>query len=244
METRVERGAKTMTQRSIQAGKTPTVIIRVGADVRVEGWDDERVLANTASRWGLKVERRSASEIGRVRARVGDRVLFDVHLDVKGLTRKDVGAEVTEVAIGSSGQVYVPLGSSVKVYAGKSAEVCDVRGDVAVYAGGDVHTRNVHTLVHASAGGAMDLECETIEGDDVKFEAGRDVRCHIRGLTDARLMINDLGGYWEGVVGEGRAVIRIKAGGDVTLVTDQEVVPQPPDYVLGRVERPPDTSGV
>jgi hypothetical protein len=159
---------------------------------------------------------------------------------VKRLTKKDADAEVTEVGIGSSGQVYVPVGSHVKVYAGKSVEVRDIRGDVAVYAGGDVHTRTVHMLVHATAGGAMDLECESVEGDEVKLSAGRDVRCYIRGLTDAKLMINDLGGYWEGVIGEGRTKVRLTAGGDVTVVTDQEVVPQPPDYVLGRVERPND----
>jgi hypothetical protein len=43
----MEMGAGSMTQRSIQAGKTPTVIVRAGMDVQVEGWDDERVLANT-----------------------------------------------------------------------------------------------------------------------------------------------------------------------------------------------------
>jgi hypothetical protein len=232
-----------MTQRSIQAGQTPTVIVRAGADVRIEGWDDDRVLADTESRWGLKVERRSESEIGRVRARVGERTLFDVPIDVAGLTKKNVRAEVTEVEIGGSGQVRVPLGSRVKVYAGKSVEVRSIQGSVAVYAGRDVRVGDVHTLAHVSAGGAVDLECETVEGDDVKIEAGRDVRCHIRGLADARFMINDLGDYWEGVVGDGRVKIRLKAGGDVTLVTDREVVAQPPHYILGNIQRPDDASG-
>jgi hypothetical protein len=227
-----------MTQRSIHAGQTPTVVVRVGGDVQVEGWDDERVLANTESRWGLKVERRSASEIGRVRARVGDRVLFDVHLDVIGRAKKKAGAEVTEVTIGSSGRVYVPLGSNVKVYAGKSANVHDIRGDIAVYAGGDVRIHNLHTLVHASAGGAMDLECEMLAGDDVKFAAGRDLRFHVHDLDDAKVMVNDLGGYWEGIIGNGQRQIRLKAGGDVTLVTNQPVKGQPPDYVLGNIETP------
>lgn len=227
-----------MTQRSIHAGQTPTVIVRAGGDVQVEGWDDDRVLASTESRWGLKVERRSASEIGRVRARVGDRVLFDVHLDVIGRMKKKVGTEITEVTIGSSGQVYVPLSSNVEVYAGKSANVHDIQGDIAIYAGSDIRIRNIHTLVHASAGGAMDLECETLVGDDVKFAAGRDLRFHVRDLDDARVMVNDLGGYWEGVIGDGRRKIRLKAGGDVTLVTNQQVKGQPPDYVLGNIEAP------
>jgi len=214
------------------------VIVRVGAHVQVEGWDEERVFANTASRWGLKVERRGAAEIGRARARVGERALFDVHLDAIGRGNKDVPAEVTEVKIGSSGQVYVPRGSQVTVYAGKDVEVRDVQGGVTIYAGGNVQARTVHRLVHASAGGGMDLECESVAGDDVKLEAGRDLRCYIRDLSDARLMINDLGGYWEGLIGDGRVKVRLKAGGDVTLVTDQEVIPQPPDYVLGKIERP------
>jgi hypothetical protein len=207
-------------------------------DVQVEGWDEERVLANTPSRWGLKVEQRGASEIGRARARVGERVLFDVHLDAIGRRDKDATGEVTEVKMGSSGQVYVPRGSQVTVYAGKEVEVRNLQGSVTVYAGGDVRTRNIHTLAHASAGGGMDLECDSVAGDDVKLEAGRDLRCYIRDLSDARLMINDLGDYWEGLIGDGRIKIRLKAGGDVTLVTDQEVVPQPPDYVLGKIERP------
>jgi hypothetical protein len=196
------------------------------------------VLASTEGRWGLKVERRSETEIGRVRARVGERVLLDVHLDAIGRLKKNTRPEVTEVQIAGSGTVRVPLGSNLKVYAGKSVEVRDIRGGVAVYAGGDVHTRSVRTLVHASAGGAMNLECESVTGDDTKFAAGRDLRCYIRDLADAKLMISDLGGYWEGIVGEGRIKIRLEAGGDVTLVTDQEVIAQPPHYVMGRLERP------
>jgi hypothetical protein len=194
-----------MTQRSIPAGQTPDIIIRVGGDVTITGWDSDRVLANTDSRWGLKVERRG---------------------------------ETTQVEIGGSGGVQIPTGSNVKIYAGKSTDVRNIRGNVTVYAGRDVRTRKVQTLVHASAGGAIDLECETVEGDDVKFSAGRDLRCYIRSLTDAKLMINDLGGYWEGVIGGGRIKLRLQAGGDVTVVTDQEVIAQPPHYVVGNIERP------
>lgn len=60
----------------------------------------------------------------------------------------------------------------------------------------------------------------------------------MRSLTDARVMVNDSGGYWEGVIGSGRTNIALKAGGDVIIVTEQTVVAQPPAYVLGAVERP------
>ena len=194
-----------MTQRSIQAAKTATVIVRVGGTVRIEGREGDRVLANTESRWGLKVERR------------GDAI---------------------EVHIGGSGLVYVPLDSSVKVYAGKDIEVRNIGGSATIYAGGNGSLRVVHTLVHASAGAALDIECERIEGDALKCSAGRELRFYIRALRDAKLMINDLSGYWEGVIGAGRAKIRLTAGGDVTLVTDQTVVAQPPQYILGTIERP------
>jgi hypothetical protein len=51
-------------------------------------------------------------------------------------------------------------------------------------------------------------------------------------------MIDDLGGYWEGIIGEGRTKIRLKAGGDVTLVTDRDMTSRSPSDVLGNVERP------
>ncbi len=227
-----------MTQRSLLVGQTPNVIVRASGDVSVHGWDSDRVLANTESRWGLKVERRNESEIARIRARVGDHTLLDLRVDPLGRLKKNVRSEAIEVQIGGSGKVSVPLGSTVKVYAGKSVEVQDIRGSVTLYAGFNVHVRNVYTLVHVSAGGAIDFECEQVEGDDVKFTAGRDLRCYIRKLIDVRFMIDDLGGYWEAVLGDGRTKIRLKAGGDVTLVTDQELTGQPPYDVIGRVERP------
>jgi hypothetical protein len=113
---------------------------------------------------------------------------------------------------------------------------------VAIYTGGDVRARKVGAVSHVSTGGAMDVECEALEGDEVKFSAGRDLRCYVRGLKDARLMVNDLGGYWQGVMGEGSVRLRLNAGGDVTVVTDQEVAGQPPDYVVGRVEIPGDAA--
>ena len=229
-----------MTQRSILGGKTRNVVVRAGGSVSVQGWDSDRVLADTDSLWGLQVERRSETEIGRARAKVGDHVLFDVRLNVRNPLKKGVPAEVIAVQLGGSGKVYIPLDSDVKVYSGKGADVQDVRGNVAVYAGSDAHIRSVRTLVHVSAGGAIDFECEKVDGDDVKFSAGRDLRCYIRSLTDAKFMINDLGGYWEAVIGEGRVKIRLTAGGDVTLVSDQSIVSRSPDDLLGNIERPSD----
>ncbi len=227
-----------MTMRSILAGKTPSVIIRTGNDVTVEGWDEERVSASTDSRWGLKVERKHESEIGRIRAKVGDRILLDMGVKVPAGRRKTGAGEVIQVEIGGSGKIHVSRTSNLKVYAGKSVEVSDIGNSVAVYAGGNVILRNVHSLVHASAGGAMDLDCEEVEGNDRKFEAGRDLRFYIRSLTNATVMINDAGGYWEVLLGDGRTKVRLTAGGDVTLVTDQEVRGRPPSYILGRIEKP------
>lgn len=227
-----------MTQRSILAGRAPKVIIHAGGDVEVEGRDSDRVVADTESRWGLKVEQRSESEIGRARAAVGDHVLFDVRLKVPNPLKKNESGEVTAVQIGGSGRVHVPLGSSVKIYAGKNVTVRDIQGSIAAYAGGNVYIRKVHILNHASCGGALDFECETVEGDAVKFAAGLDLRCYIRNLTDARLVVHDLGDRWEAIVGQPRVEIELKCGGDAVIVTDQELIPQPPYYVLGTIERP------
>ena len=193
-----------MTQRSIQAGWAPTVIVRAGGTVQVAGGAGDRVMASSEGRWGLKVKRR------------GDTV---------------------EVEIGGSGQLRVPLQSSVKVYAGQSVEVRDIGGSATLYAGGHAYLRGVGTLAHAASGGALEIECERVQSDNIRCTAGGDLRCFIRGLSDAKLMIDDLGGYWEAIIGSGRAKIRLKAGGDVTLVTDQTVVAQPPHYMLGKIER-------
>jgi hypothetical protein len=228
-----------MTQRSMPAGENPTVVIRVGRDVEVEGWESERVAADTDNHSGLKVGRRSEAEVGRVRAKVGDHVLLDVGFGLPGGKKQDLDENAIQVQMGAGGKVRVPLGSTVKVYAGRSVTLRNVQGPVSVYAGRDVQLRQVKLLAHASAGRSMDLECEAVSGDEVKFTAGRDLRCHIRDLSDARLMIHDMGDRWETVFGEGRTRIRLHAGGDVTLVTHQEVVGQPPDYVVGNVEKPP-----
>ena len=66
-----------MTQRSIQAGLNQTIIIKAGASVTVKGHASDLVTAETTGAWGLTLERRSESQIGRGRAAVGDHVLFD-----------------------------------------------------------------------------------------------------------------------------------------------------------------------
>ncbi len=226
-----------MTQRSIQAGLTPTVIIRAGADIVVEGWDGDRVVAETEGRASLKVGRRSETEFGRLRAAVGERVLLDLRADLPKRWRKG-DPDAIEVQVGGSGRVRVPQGSHVKVYAGRKVDLSAVGGRVSVYSGGDARLRAVGVVVHASSGGMLDVECQAVEGDDLKLEAGRDLRCHIRSLDDARLLVSDLGGNWEGRIGAGRVTLRLQSGGDVTLVTEREVVPQGPEFVIGRVERP------
>jgi len=162
-----------------------------------------------------------------------------VGTDLLKRTKKDVPDDAIQVRVGGDAVVRVPYGSTVTVYAGRSVEVRDIRGSVTVYASRDVRLRNVHTLVFASAGRGMDLECESLAGDDVKFSAGRDLRFYVRDLQGAKIMVDDLGGYWEGFIGDGRRQVRLKAGGDVTLVTDQPVKAQSPDEVLGHIESSP-----
>jgi hypothetical protein len=49
-------------------------------------------------------------------------------------------------------------------------------------------------------------------------------------------LINDLGGKWQTVMGNGATVIQLTAGGDVTLASSQPITGQPPDYLIGKVE--------
>jgi hypothetical protein len=177
-----------------------------------------------------------ASGTVEVEGRASDRVVANSE-GRWGLKIKRRG-DIIEVQIGGSGQLQVPRQSSVKVYAGQSVEVRNIGGSATIYAGGHGYLRGVGTLIQAATGGALQIECERVEGHEVRCTAGRDLRCFIRGLADAKLMIDDLGGYWEAVIGNGRKRIRLKAGGDVTLVTEQNVVAQPPHYILGKIERP------
>jgi len=227
-----------MTQRSILAGKNQAIIIKAGFSVVVKGQDAEMVTAETKGRGGLTVDRRSESEIGRARAAVGERVLFDVRLKMPNLSGRNDAEEVIEVQIGMSGEVFVPYSSSLKIYAGKDIEVQGVQGQVDAYSGVKLSLQDVYCLGNASAGGAMIIDCQTMIGENVTFGAGGDMRFHIADLTSARLRVKDIGGYWEARIGGGEKQVYLKSGGDVTLVTDQPVEPLPPNYILGTIETP------
>jgi hypothetical protein len=226
-----------MTQRSILAGTAPDVVIKAGGSVTVKGQDGDRVTAEATSRWGLSVERRSQSEIARARAAIGEHVLFDLRLKLPG-RQANASDEAVEVQIGGSGEVLVPFDSNLKVYAGKDIEVQGVRGQVDAYSGFELSLKDVYRLGHASAGGPMDIDCQTMKGDKVEFKAGGDLRFNVHDLTSAYIRVKDLGGYWEARIGAGEKSVTLKCGGDVTLVTDQQVEALPPNYILGKIERP------
>lgn len=229
-----------MTQRSILAGRKPNIIIKTGNSVIVKGHDSDRIKAGTPDRWGLKVERRAESEIARARAAIGEHVIFDVHLKKPNLRRENDPNDVIEVQIGGGGEVLVPFDSNLKVYAGKDIDVQGIRGQVDAYSGLKLRLQDVYRLGYASAGGAMDIDCQTMAGEKVEFKAGRDLRFHVRDLTSAHIRVKDLGGYWEARIGAGEKSVYLKCGGDVTIVTDQQIQALPPNYILGNIETPPD----
>jgi hypothetical protein len=144
--------------------------------------------------------------------------------------------EAIEIEIGGSGQVMLPFESSIRVYSGKSAEVEGVKGKLVVVSGLDLHIREGNILVQASAGGMMDLDCRTVEGEELKISAGRDLRFRLRDLHDVHYLINDLGGKWQTILGNGSTTIQLTAGGDVTLASSQSITGQPPDFLIGKVE--------
>jgi hypothetical protein len=226
-----------MTQRSILAGANQTIIIKAGASVTVKGHDSDRVAVDTPGNWGLTIERHSESQIGRARAAVGDHVLFDLRLKVPNITGKS-DMEVIEVQIGGSGEVLVPLASNLKVYAGKDIDVQGVKGQVDAYSGLKLNLQDVYALGNASAGWSMNIDCQTMIGTNVTFGAGSDIRFHIADLTSTRLRVKDIGGYWEARIGTGEKSVYLKSGGDVTFVTDQKVEPLPPNFILGKIEKP------
>ena len=230
-----------MTQRSILAGKNQTIIIKVGASVTVKGHDNDRVAAETKGTWGLTVERRSESQFGRARAAIGEHVLFDWRIKVPNLGEKKAENEVIEVQMGGSGEVLVPFESNLKVYAGKDIDVQGVQGQVDAYSGLDLNLQNVYRLGNASAGRMMNIDCQTMLRNDVTFGAGSDLHFHVADLTSARLRVKDVGGYWEARIDGGEKSIYLKSGGDVTFVTDQTVEPLPPNYILGKIEKPSTT---
>ncbi len=140
--------------------------------------------------------------------------------------------------MGSSGEVLVPFSSNLKVYAGKDINVHGVQGQVDGYSGRKPNLQDVYCLGNASAGGTMSLDCDTMLGTDVEFKSGSDLRFHVHDLTSARIRVKDLGGYWEAHIGSGEKSVYLKSGGDVTFVTDQKVEALPPNYVLGKIEKP------
>ena len=237
-----------MTQRSIFAGTNQTIIIKVGGSVTVKGHDSDMVTAETMGKWGLTLERRSETEIGRARAAIGDHVLFDVRVKLpsplrpsatgRGGEGKKASDEVIEVQMGGSGEVLVPFLSNLKVYAGKDIDVQGIKGKVDAYSGLKLSLQDVYILGNASAGWTMNVDCETMSGDNMTFGAGSDLRFHIKDLTSARLRVKDIAGYWEARIGSGEKSVYLKSGGDVTFVTDQKVEPLPPNYILGKIEKP------
>ena len=148
----------------------------------------------------------------------------------------EVKKGVIQVNASASCQVRVPSGSSVKVYAGRTAQVKGVRGRVAVFAGGSAMLSEVNVLTNLSAGFDVRLDCEEVEGNAVKISVGRDMRCRIRNLSDTALRVKDLGGPWEIAFGDGRKHIQLTAGGDVILVSDQ--LPSRTSTIIGRIEKP------
>jgi hypothetical protein len=227
-----------MTHRTFLAGTNQTIIIKVGGSVTVKGHDSDLIVADTRDRWGLSIDRRSEAEIGRARAAIGERVLFDLRLKKPTLS---ASKDVIEVQMTGSGDLFVPISSSLKVYAGKDIEVQDIQGQVDAYSGLNLKLKNVQTLGTISAGRAMDIDCQTMIGRDVTYGAGSDLRFHVTDLTSLRLRVRDVGGYWEARIGEGEKSVYLKSGGDVTFVTDQAVDALPPNFILGTIERPAET---
>jgi len=226
-----------MTQRSILAGTNPTVVIKSGASVTVRGIDGDLIIVESADKWGLKLEKRSEAEFARARAALGDLVLFDLRLKRPNFQTDGLPEDVIEVQLGGSGEIQVPFGSHLKIYAGKNIDVQDIRGQVDAFSGYKLNLRDVYCLGTVSAGGSMDLDCETMSGDKVEFKAGGDLRFHVNDLTSAHIRVKDLGGFWEARIGGGEKLVSLKCGGDVTLVTDQQVEPLPPHYILGKIEK-------
>jgi hypothetical protein len=227
-----------MTQRSILAGKRQTIIIKAGSSITVKGHASDLVTVESKTMGGLTLERRSESEIGRARAAIGDHVLFDVRLKIPNFTGKPLDEDVIDIQLGGSGEVLVPFGSNLKIYAGRDIDAQRIQGQIDAFAGLNLSLQNVYCLGNASAGGAMNVDCQTMLGMNVEFRSGNDLRFHIHDLTNARIRVRDLGGYWEARIGAGAKSVYLKSGGDVTLVTDQRVEPLPPNYILGKIEKP------
>lgn len=143
-----------------------------------------------------------------------------------------------EVQIGGNGQVLVPFGSSVTVYSGRNAEIQAIGGTVSAVSGLDLNIVECNILQQASAGGKMSIDCRTVAAQEMKLAAGWHLRCWIRDLKNVRYQIDDLGGKWQAIFGDGRTVLRLKAGGDVSVISEEAAAYQPEDGPYGKVERP------
>src|SRR5689334_2232190 len=99
-----------MTQRSILAGETPTVIIKAGGSITVRGQEGDRVVAETSNAWGLQVEKAQGDgrEIARARAKAGEHVLFDVRVKLPNLGPQQPPQDFIQVQMGGGGEVLVP----------------------------------------------------------------------------------------------------------------------------------------
>lgn len=195
-----------MVQRSLMTDETPTLIVRTGGNIQVEGWDEQRVLVEADNQWGLKIQHKQGA---------------------------------IEVNFGGDGTLHIPVGSNLKVYSNREARITHITGVVTIYAGSDVLVEDVNAIAQASSGGQMTIDCETVFGNDIGLTATGDIRCRVRTLVNATLKVNDMGNYWEGKMGSGATTLQIKSGGAVTIITDQEIIAQPPYHVLGQIEKPP-----
>jgi hypothetical protein len=202
-----------MTQRSIQAEYGQTIIIKAGGSLVVKGHDSDLVTAVTRDRWGLTMDRRSKSEIGQARAAISDQVFLDVSLNPPKLNGKSASNDLIEVLMGGSGEVLVPFSSNMKIYAGKDIDVQGIKGQVDAYSGLNLNLQDVYSLGNASAGGTMNIDCQTMIGMDVNFGAGGDLRFYVADLTSLRLRVKDIGGYWEARIGIGEKLVCLKSGG-------------------------------
>lgn len=227
-----------MTQRRMLVGTNPIVIIKAVASIIVKGVDGDQLTAAAVERWGLKIEKRNPAEFARARAAIGETVLFDWRFNRPNFQASKAPVQVVEVQVGGSGEVWVPVGSNLKVYAGKDIDVQGIYGQVDAFAGLNLNLQDIYLLGNASSGGKMNLDCQTMLLDKVEFKAGGDLRFYIRNLTSARIRVKDLGGFWEARIGDEAKSISLKSCGDVTLVTTEKVEPLPPHYILGKIELP------
>jgi hypothetical protein len=154
-----------------------------------------------------------------------------------GLKLENADGEI-KVQIGMNGQVEVPVESDVRVYAGMNGTIEGVTGDVAITSGLNATLHACGRLTAASAGLTVKIDCESLAGSEMKIEAGRDLRLAVRMLPGVFIAVTDMGGTWEGIVGDGHYRLDLLAGGDVVLVTDQVVRGGPPDFIIGHVEKP------